>query len=129
MKENLQDKLVDILAGIQGAVSKGSDFVLAELPDIAQQYIAFGRAWSIIDLIFCFALAGISIGLIAYALKSKEVDMIGMWSVPRCISLSLGGLGGMLSIIGIAGSSKNLILVWSAPKVWLLMEIAKMVKS
>lgn len=40
MKEELQGKLVEILASIQSGVGQAKDFALVQLPDIAQSYVA-----------------------------------------------------------------------------------------
>ena len=60
MNEQLQAKLVEILSGIQAAVKAAGDFALEQLPDIAYQYIAFGRAYY--TFIIILAIFGISIG-------------------------------------------------------------------
>lgn len=43
MKDALQLKMVEILTAIQSAVGKSADFALEQLPDIAQQYVLYGR--------------------------------------------------------------------------------------
>lgn len=129
MKQDLQDKLVDILTGIQGAVSKGSDFVLTQLPDVAQSYIAFGRAWSFVDLAFAIAILSIGLYALKRGLQSKSIDSYGDWEMPKIFSIIGGILTSGIGLVGTSYSMKNLLLVWFAPKVWLLMEIADLVKG
>ena len=47
MKDELQLKLTEILTAIQVGVSKTADFTLEQLPDIAQQYLLYGKVWLI----------------------------------------------------------------------------------
>ena len=56
MKEELNSKLVEILTSIQTAAGKASDFALEQLPDIAQSYVLYGRAISLMTLVFLIAL-------------------------------------------------------------------------
>jgi hypothetical protein len=131
MKEDLQDKLVEVLSAIQGGVAQGADFVIEQLPDIAQQYIAFGRAWAFIDLASSLLLFGVGmlfflkIGL----LDKKAVDSDGGWEVTRIFSSIGGGFTSLVGFISTVMSAKNVLLVWLAPKVWLLMEIAKLING
>lgn len=129
MKEELQGKLVEILTSIQTAAGKASDFAMAELPDIAQSYIVYGRASSVI---------GILVGLIMIAAAAWGAHLIikankGAKAYEEPIGLNVfGGLG--LTFIGAMGgftalfSLQSALLVWFAPKVWLLKEIAGMLK-
>ena len=129
MKEELQDKLVDVLSAIQNGVAEGADFVVEQLPDIAQQYIAFGRAWAFVDL--ASALLFLGVGMVVFLkfglLNVKSVDQWGDWNVTRILASIFGGITSLAGFVGIVFSTKNLFLVWFAPKVWLLMEIAKLV--
>ena len=127
MKENLQDKLVEILSGIQGAVAKGSDFVLTQLPDVAQQYVAFGRIWCFVDLAFCSVMLYVAYRLIKYAITSKKTDGLGDWAPSRVVSIVVGGIGGAGAFFTTACTMRGAFLVWFAPKVWLLTEIANLV--
>jgi hypothetical protein len=43
MNEQLQVQMASILASIQEATGKASDFAMGQLPDIAQQYLTYGR--------------------------------------------------------------------------------------
>src|SRR5215212_5947911 len=46
MKPELQDKLVEIITSIQSAAGAAKDFTVAQLPDVAQSYIIYGRMWN-----------------------------------------------------------------------------------
>lgn len=120
MKEELQGKLVEILTSIQSAAGKASDFAMEQLPDIAQSYVAFGRA-----------------SLTLYVLASL-VALVFIWwkAVPKIeMAVDAEGFGYfsgvMLSVapvIVVLANTSSTLLVWFAPKVWLLKEIAGMLK-
>lgn len=68
MKEELNTKLVEILTSIQTAAGKASDFALDQLPDIAQSYVLYGRAVSVVAVgLFAAVLreagGGVSLGI------------------------------------------------------------------
>lgn len=123
MNEQLQSKLVEILAGIQAATKTAGDFAMEQLPDIAQQYVMYGRVSSLLWV-------AIGIGLtatLAYTTKrlwawAKE-DSCG--GEPFVIFPALAFLGSALLT---ANSVQTAALVWLAPKVWLLKELASLIK-
>ena len=120
MNEQLQGKLVEILASIQNAARATGDFAMRELPDVAQSYVMYGRAIHTIALIFGVVIA---IGLVVLIVKKWE-DVTGyeVWPIPV---LLVGG-GGSFTLI--ATNFAPTLLVWFAPKVWLLNEIASLSK-
>ena len=140
MKEELQGKLVEILTSIHTAAGKASDFAMEQLPDVAQSYVMYGRVSSL-----AFALAGLAfVGLgcwlvciIVQAYKkyneerSKRESIYGGPGEPFGVAMScgLGSLGAF--IVGAAlflSNAQAAMLVWFAPKVWLLKEIASFLK-
>lgn len=127
MKSDLQDKLVEILGGIQGAVSKGSDFVLTQLPDVAQQYVAFGRVWCFVDIAMCGVILYVGYRLIKYAITSKAVEF-GDWAFSRLVSMIAGAIVSLVGFVAMGFAAQGALLVWLAPKVWLLKEIASLVR-
>lgn len=129
MKSELEAKLTEILAAIQAGVAKGADFALEQLPDVAQQYLLYGRVWSV-----AFALAWlVTLALFLWvALKmgylSKAEDCYGDWSIGRLIAALLGTFGAVLAAFMVLGSFRDVALVWLAPKVWLLKEVAGLLR-
>jgi hypothetical protein len=124
MKEELQGKLVEILTSIQTAAGKASDFAMAELPDIAQSYIAYGRAvytaGFVIGLILLVAIAYVGWRVHKHESRRSYYDAFNVF-------FPTGMAGAVVSGI-MAISFGPLMLVWFAPKVWLLKEIAGMLK-
>jgi hypothetical protein len=140
MKEELQGKLVEILTSIQTAAGKASDFAMEQLPDVAQSYVAYGRAWSTAGAVFGLVLLGIAAWLFHVGWREKRrsddawkaehpgermgyfdrYDPFGYWFPAAFIAA-----GGMISTAAFAHVA---LLVWFAPKVWLLKEIASLLK-
>lgn len=126
MKEELQSKLVEILTSIQTAAGKASDFALEQLPDIAQSYITYGRVWSVLDavvwLLLLPALAFLSGRLLDRRFRKSDD------TYPGGLFFGLGGgVATAFALVGVT-TIQPLVLVWFAPKVWLLKEIAGLLK-
>jgi hypothetical protein len=127
MKEELQGKLVEILTSIQTAAGKASDFAMAELPDIAQSYVAYGRAMSALSMAVGIATFLTGILMFKYAAKhdwGKHDSPFNYAGGPRWVALFMVAVG----LISFGSSANTALLVWFAPKVWLLQEIASLLK-
>lgn len=129
MKDDLQLKLVEILSQIQAGVTKASDFAMTQLPDIAQQYVVYGRVKSIVGFMLLI-LFSIGTAITArwlyrnpwndcpysYAARG-EANSFGLFV---CCFLSPFSFGLAFILFD--------YLVWFAPKVWILKELATLVK-
>lgn len=129
MKEELQLKLVEILTQIQSAVSTGASFAMEQLPDIAQQYVLYARVestfysliWMIISILSAY-----------YGYKAWASPWMKEGYHSKIIADSCDFLRGFLPFISALTFIISILcfnfLVWFAPKVWLLKEIAKLIK-
>lgn len=127
MKEELNGKLVEILTSIQTATGKVADFALEQLPDIAQSYIAYGRVHGTVMLaIMVIAFVLFSRSFVANFKKAND----GGDGTPELMFLSMifCGFGLIITAISALSMIGGVFLVWIAPKVWLLKELASMVK-
>lgn len=101
---------------------EGGKIVAEQLPEIAYQYVAFGRAINT-----------------AYILIGVATLVIG-WRVARQMHSDMGegeffgrlfggvlpmAIGGIVFLVNL----KSFIMVWFAPKVWLIIEIAELVRK
>lgn len=130
MKEELQSKLIEILGSIQTAAGKAGDFALVQLPEIAQSYVIYGRAMSLVKI--GFAVAALLVAFFIF--RGIRKHCVGKDELMDCdpAVVVFGGFGmfalsaaGFLMLYqGIASAA----LVWFAPKVWLLKEIAGLIK-
>lgn len=139
MQEELQSKLVEILTSIQAATGKAADFAMDQLPEIAQSYVVYGRASSIVTLAMCLGAVVVAalIAKRARDIQKARLDAGLSWydnkkGVPSgdyvfmlwmaCLLVGVPGF------IAFAASVQSALLVWFAPKVWLLKELAQLVK-
>jgi len=129
MKDDLQGKLVEILTSIQAAAGKASDFAMEQLPDIAQSYIVYGRFVETMQAAIALVIFFGCIAAVCWAVFiSKSETSYGTWGEGRGFMLGAGVLGGFISFAGVLIEGPQAALVWFAPKVWLLKEIAGMIK-
>jgi hypothetical protein len=154
MKEELQSKLVEILGSIQATASKAGDFAMTQLPEIAQQYVTYGRVYT--ATVAVIGVAVFASGFVAVRSTNKrhvraekafdaakaKFDVNQAAAPNRYIGLAPArysyfeksdygplpyvpfALGAVIFILNISQT----LLVWFAPKVWLLKEIAELVK-
>lgn len=129
MNEELQSKLVEVLTGISEGVAQAKDFAVEQLPDVAQQYIMFGMAWETTAFLALALLLLPSLRLLSSGIKlltAKDSDYSD--ENKGIVFMLLGGLAslffGSLAILQL----KPMLLVWFAPKLYLLQGIAGLVK-
>ena len=120
MKEELQGKLVEILTSIQNATSRAADFALADLPDIAQQYLVVGRAFATIVELLLTVILGVLIWSCVWIMKNADE-----YEKPVVLLPGIAAIG--VSVVWLT-ELKTLLMVWFAPKVWLITELAKLIK-
>ena len=132
MNEQLQAKLVEILSGIQSATKAAGDFALGQLPDIAQSYVMYGRVRTVAISAVLLLLGAALLGLSRWAYKhpwntsnySFEKDQ--KRSESNYLAMVFPGIfGAAFTMLGLLTFD---FLVWFAPKVWLLKELASLVK-
>lgn len=125
MNDRLQQQLAEVLSAIHRATSTGADFALAQLPDIAQQYIAYGRIEAtLMSIISLTATALCAYATLRHGYLSDKVDELGIPSDGRVLSIVFGSVLFALLFMWLIFSLSHLLLVWLAPKVWLLKAIA-----
>ena len=126
MNEKLQTQLADIIAAIHRAASAGADFALSQLPDSAQQYVIYGRVSGTLLVLIGFALVLLSVWMLRKAVQIDVTDN-GNYDV----SMALGVPSPFIACFGIVLVCINFsstLMVWVAPKVWLLKELATLLK-
>lgn len=129
MNEQLQAKLVEILAGIQSATKAAGDFAVEQLPEIVQQYILYGRIASLVWVFVGIAIFAVG----ALSIKRARLEGHGEWKYESFMKdFGLGyWLGAIFCVTGLISSAISInsaLLVWFAPKVWLIKEIASLIK-
>ena len=119
MNELVQAQAGEILKQISTAIQTTGDFATKELPDIAQQYIVYGRFSGImavtIGVAFMIACIVVAIGIWRYSVKIKDYEF-------NFILILVGVLLFFAAAITSANAQKLLLNIF-APKVWLILEI------
>lgn len=129
MNEELQNKAVEIITAIQDSIGKAGEFAMVQLPDIAQQYVIYGRVKSVIVLLAFATLSFALLTLARWAYKfpwygdayGKERRAESNYTV-LVFSTGIGALCGLFAFLSFD------LLVWFAPKVWLLKELSTLFK-
>ena len=125
MKEELQGKLVEILGSIQSGVEKAGSFALEQLPDIAMQYLAFGRMYS--TAVF-LAILWVTVWLFKVGTNARKASKKNEYTAEEDFIVAFSFIGVFMGFFILLIELKNLIMVWAAPKVWLIKEIAGLIK-
>jgi hypothetical protein len=135
LQQALLDRADSIMDSLSATVSKASAFASDQIPDIAFQYVAYGRAS--LTTYMCLGITLFCIGMwlcIRVALQDvyKQGTIKTYWGLEWCQPRQFAmGSGVVATVVGAVVSLVNLsnvIMVWFAPKVWLINEIARLVK-
>ena len=132
MDEQLSGKLTEILSGIQSATKAAGDFALEQLPDIAQSYVMYGRARTVAVTLILLMVAAALLAIAKWAYSNPwnnspySFDAGKRRSDTNYLVMILPSVfGGIVLLIALLSFD---LLVWFAPKVWLLKELASLVK-
>ena len=122
MKNELEPKLVEVIGQLQGAVMKASDFAIQQLPDVVQSYILYGRINNLFILMFELAVLYGCWRL--YKLPTKK----GFREEDEAfLKTMFSGTVGGTTLILMLFTIQETILVWAAPKIWLIKELGKLI--
>ena len=120
LQQALLSRADAIMDSVGKTVDKASQFAADQVPDIAMQYVAYGRASTTVHLVIGVALLILSLLMWFRWLPRSNSD--------ECkAGLFFGGI--IISIMGFAVTVVNLntfIMVWFAPKIYLINEIARL---
>lgn len=131
IQQELLNRADTIMASIGNAVNRGAEFVQGQVPEIALQYVAFGRVYETVIMAFSITIFMVGFWLVvnvACRNTHKFEDEYGHWHSNRLFALMLGLITLSIGLTAFAANLKTFILVWFAPKIWLLMEITKLVR-
>lgn len=129
MDKELEGKLAEVIGHIQVAATKTADFALEQLPDIAQSYVVYGRAEAtFFSAAFLALTATAAFVMLRFGFFSKAVNAYGNWTELRGLVAIFGSVVFVLTGALLLGQIPETLLVWLAPKVWLLRELAHLVK-
>lgn len=127
MNEELQKQLAQVISSIVTSVEEVKDFSVAQLPDIAQQYINYGIVSSVVWVVLCVIIAAVSIKILFSSVKkTNESYDFDDFDDYNFILLTSASIGGVLSATFFFFDLHNLILVLTAPKVWFILQIKEL---
>ena len=129
MNSELQNQLAAIIAKLTTAVQTAADFTIAQLPDVVYQYLLYGRVYATLLFLMWLVIFSASLtGWLKFGVFSKATDRYGELSEARIGWTIIGGVTSPFLLVLLIFATKSLILVWLAPKVWLLKEFAELLK-
>jgi hypothetical protein len=129
MNDELQSKLVEVLTGISEGVSQAKDFAIEQLPDVAQQYIVFGMVWETALLVILSGITATCVWALVWGFKKLfgETSTYSEENAGLIVALFSGCALAVTGSFTVA-QLKPVLLVWFAPKLYLLQGIAGLVK-
>ncbi len=130
MENDLKAKLAEILTGIADNVGQLKDFAVEQLPDVAQQYIEYGRVLETTVFLIVCALNIVAIKICIWGAKEiRTKGKNGDYCEPlEVMSLLLGGFASLFLITILLCQIKPFFMVWFAPKIYLLQGISSLIK-
>ncbi len=117
LSQELLKRADSILDAVGKAASKAGEFASEQLPDIAMQYIAFGRTYETSMLALGVAGIAVTIWGTVKMCKNELAELSPIMVFPLGIFTTLAGT-----------HIKSTILVWAAPKIYLITSIAALLK-
>jgi hypothetical protein len=128
MNEELQANLAAVLGAITDGVTQTKDFAVEQLPDVAHQYIMFSLAFETVS--FALAVAILITSVVVGLRALKRIKDSPKYETPDSdVAITiLCGFGTFLSALFALSLLKPLLMVWFAPKVYLLQGIAGLLK-
>lgn len=120
MNDELSSKLAEILGAMQTAVGAAKDFTLAQLPDIAQSYVIYGRVWYLF-----LAAIGVAIFIAIWVFAVRANNRADDFN--KGLLIVVGGIVSVIPATLFIVSVKNAMLVWFAPKVWLMIKLGELI--
>ena len=126
MDEQVQGKALEIITSLQVTVSKAGSFAMEQLPSIAQQYVMYGRVKSLVHFGVWAFIAVVLLTTAYRVYKNPWVDRHGDWKESSFSVVVFGGaIGAFCTLFAVYSFNW---LVWVAPKVWLIKELATVLK-
>ena len=129
MNDELQNKLAEVLGGIAEGVTQAKDFAVEQLPDVAQQYIMFGMVWETAAFAMLVAATVVCGWMVLRGWRLTSDKEASYSDQDRGQMLMIfGSIPGVFTVVASIVQLKAVLLVWFAPKLYLLQGIAGLVK-
>jgi hypothetical protein len=132
LQQALLDRADTIMDSMARTVEKASSFAAEQVPDIALQYVAYGRASLTAYVVLSLMLLGIAFYLgVRIALMNSRgyPEDSYSWDDRRQGAMMVSIPTAVLGVGVFLHNMNSFIMVWIAPKIWLMNEIALLVKQ
>lgn len=122
---------------LSGAVTKTADVATAQAIDIAMQYVMYGRFF-FTSVIVASTFASVALVWYFFTKGVNNTDAVvrspnqfrdGDWLAERIVAFFIGGPAAAASLIVLTANLKEFLMVWAAPKVWLMIQLAELAKQ
>lgn len=125
LQTELLSRADSIFASISSTVNKASDFAVEQIPEVALQYVAFGRVYLSLMVGVALVMLIVSMfGFIYSTIKYNASKTGENWDFLAGVCLITAIISCVVALV----NTKELIMVWFAPKIWLMTEIVHLVK-
>lgn len=128
-------KRADIIgAWASGKLDQTVDAATQQVIDLAMQYVMYGRIYNTVTFIIAcgflwFTLwLALSKGFLDKENVVKSGYNNGDWEFSRVCCAGAGVFLSLFSVTSFIYSIKDVILVWAAPKIWLIVQLAELAK-
>jgi len=128
MQEELLSRADSIFATMKEAAMAAKDFAMDQLPDIVHQLIVFERVY-----LTCIVLAPIILLPLFIALWFKTTKIDAYENDGIIILFGAGtimlGVSSFLAFISMLANFKSFLMVWFAPKIYLIQYLTELLKK
>lgn len=137
MDKDLQSSLAEVITTLKDLVVSAKDFTLEQLPDVVSQFLLFHRVVSLLEfgIALTIMLGGFYVFVKTFQEESKktqnsfgEGDNYRWGTVTPIFKVLFSGVSGFLAFITILHNFSYWLMVWLAPKVFLIQELARLIK-
>jgi len=123
----------DVILGYVGNTVNAVEFTKEQVPDIAYQFITFNRVYLSFFELASAVVFGISLWLIINVAARNtcgfEENCYGGWHENRIFAFTVGSLLWIISCLVFAINLESLLLVWFAPKLFLIISLSQLLKG
>jgi hypothetical protein len=129
MNEQLQGKLVEIIDGMMAGVTAAKDFTIDQLPDVVTTYMQFSLVYETASLLFFVLLLAASLYVtLKHGFYSKKTDRYGSTAESAIAAMIVGSASSAMMLVITLIQFKHALLIWFAPKVYLIKAIAELIR-
>ena len=133
MNEEAKKKLSEFLTKALDAAEKGGDFILEQAPLVAQEAVAYGRAFHTSAVVVGVLVLVVG-GIVGYrlvrrglaALSEDNMSDGGFFSVLSGIVTLFFSLG--MGVVQVNGHMSECLMAWFAPRLYLIEYAKELVK-